>query len=119
MDRGFEDREKNMRTGVPFDNENVMSGTRDEHAQLMGNVQAALWYADKGYRVFPVYSIQNGECSCKNDSCISPGKHPITKNGNKNATTDRTQIAAWWHKYPNANIGVATGKGEQYPGHRS
>ncbi|MDO4801242.1 MAG: VapE family protein [Prevotellaceae bacterium] len=37
-------------------------------------------------------------------------KTPLTKNGVKDATTDPAQVKAWWQKYPNANIGIATGK---------
>jgi hypothetical protein len=36
---------------------------------------------------------------------------PLTKHGFKEATTDPEQIERWWTKYPNANIGIATGNG--------
>ncbi|QEL20766.1 hypothetical protein PX52LOC_07880 [Limnoglobus roseus] len=32
-----------------------------------------------------------------------------TKNGVKDATTDPVVIRGWWHRWPDANIGVATG----------
>ena len=41
--------------------------------------------------------------------CENIGKHPMTKNGVKDATTDLDQIRKWWQRWPNANIGVATG----------
>ena len=41
---------------------------------------------------------------------IIPGKHPRTRNGVKDATTDRTIIKAWWKRWPDANIGIATGR---------
>lgn len=54
----------------------------------------ALKYADMGLSVFP----------------LKPGsKAPATENGFKNATTDKAQIAAWWNKHPDSNIGIATG----------
>lgn len=56
--------------------------------------QWALAYANKGLAVFPLQPR---------------GKTPLTKNGCRDATTDRKQIEAWWTKYPNANIGIATG----------
>jgi hypothetical protein len=41
--------------------------------------------------------------------CTNPGKHPLTVNGVKDATTDDTWIRTWWEKFPEANIGIATG----------
>lgn len=73
-------------------------------------LEAALWYAGRGFRVFPLYSIKDGKCLCKKRECASPGKHPLTRDGNKSATTDRKQIMSWWKQYPTANIGIATGK---------
>lgn len=54
----------------------------------------ALEYARMGLAVFPLRA--------KN-------KTPATKNGCKDATTDQKQIAAWWDRWPDANIGIATG----------
>ena len=67
-------------------------------------------YANDGLAVFPVYEIKDGSCSChKKDSCKSPGKHPRTRNGVKDASTSHGQITQWWKKFPDANIGIATG----------
>jgi putative DNA primase/helicase len=35
-----------------------------------------------------------------------PGKHPITRGGHLDATTDAQHIATWWEKHPRANIGL-------------
>ena len=59
----------------------------------------ALFYADKGLKIFPVK--QNG-------------KAPITKDGYKSASGDKEQIEKWWNQYPNANIGLATGENGLY-----
>lgn len=59
---------------------------------------AAIEYAKKGFAVFPL-KYRN--------------KVPLTRNGCKDATTDAAQIKAWWQKYPNANIGLATGSVSQ------
>ncbi len=73
---------------------------------------AALDYARKGFRVFPLHSVDDhGRCSCGKQGCGSPGKHPRNYNGLKGATTDETQIVKWWKKWPDANIGIRTGKG--------
>lgn len=69
-------------------------------------LMAALAYAKAGIRIVPLHHIENGCCSCKAGiSCISPGKHPRTKDGLDDATTDRATIKAWWKKWPDANIG--------------
>lgn len=74
--------------------------------------EAAIDYAQKELKVFPLHSIDDtGTCTCKRADCGSPGKHPRTKNGVKDATTDAEQIAAWWTKWPDANVGIATGEG--------
>lgn len=66
-------------------------------------------YALGGLPVFPVHSIgDNGRCTCGRD-CPSPGKHPLTRNGVKDATTDIEQIAQWWLEWPWANLALATG----------
>lgn len=70
----------------------------------------ALGYAKRGWAVFPVFGIENGQCTCGRLDCGSAGKHPMTNNGYKAATTDARQIISWWTENPNANIGIATGK---------
>lgn len=75
----------------------------------------ALHYARCG---FPVIQLQNLErkrgklqCSCRDGlNCDIAGKHPRTRNGSKDATTDENIILKWWEKHPNSNIGLLTGK---------
>ena len=55
---------------------------------------AAQGYASCGWAVFPLVPGQ---------------KRPLTDHGFKDATTDSAKISRWWKKYPDANIGVATG----------
>src|SRR5580693_10672950 len=71
--------------------------------------RAALWYAEHGFPVFPVHSALNGCCSCGKLDCEHPGKHPRTRHGFKDATTDRTKITDFWKKWPDANIAIPTG----------
>jgi putative DNA primase/helicase len=44
-----------------------------------------------------------------NKACSSVAKHPRTKHGHRDATTDPEQIAMWWNGKPLANVGVRTG----------
>ena len=76
-------------------------------------LDAALAYAQRGWRVFPTHGIVGQRlCSCRlRGRCRSPGKHPVIPGGFKSASSDEQQIRSWWGKWPNANIGVATGAG--------
>ena len=77
----------------------------------MKMVDAALAYArDLGWAVFPLHTPTGTGCSCGNVGCDNIGKHPRTPNGVKDATKVRDTIRGWWLKWPNANIGVATGR---------
>ena len=75
-------------------------------------MEAALAYARQELPVVILHNpLANGDCSCKmGTQCKSIGKHPRTKHGLKDATTDLAQIEDWWNKWPNANIGIPTGK---------
>ena len=66
-----------------------MSGGRDMRTPL----EAALAYGRRGWGVFPVHSIRAGRCTCGKLACERPGKHPRTRNGLTDATTDE-QIGA-------------------------
>src|SRR5262245_26181103 len=70
---------------------------------------AALDYAARGWRVLPVHGTTNGLCTCNNSGCKSKGKHPRTRQGVRDATTDTAMISRWWADWPSANIGIATG----------
>jgi hypothetical protein len=49
-------------------------------------------------------------CSCNKPGCDKPGKHPRTSHGCHDATTDEETICGWWRHWPDANVGIATGK---------
>lgn len=59
----------------------------------MGLSNEAMRLAELGYHVFP---------------CVPGEKRPLTEHGVNDATTDDEQIAEWWDRWPNANIGVST-----------
>jgi hypothetical protein len=80
----------------------------DEGSSLLN---AALSYAARGWRVCPLYEpLADGKCSCRRPDCGSPGKHPRTKHGLKDATADPACIHTWWSDWPNANIAIVTGQ---------
>ena len=56
--------------------------------------EAALYYAKIGLAVFPIKSRS---------------KQPLTGHGCKDASKDTDQIAEWWDRWPDANVGIATG----------
>jgi len=58
-------------------------------------LSAALEYVECGYSVFPVTVLD---------------KRPLTERGFYDASLDEDQIAAWWEKWPQANIGMPTEK---------
>lgn len=76
-------------------------------------LNAALSYASRGWRVLPVWPLRSGRCACGNDDCATAGKHPLSPlapNGCHSASTDAAVITDWWTRYPDANIGIATGQ---------
>ena len=73
-------------------------------------VAAALDYVGRGWRVFPVHGIFNGRCTCGHDECSSPGKHPLTRRGLYDATTDEATVREWFRRWRRANVAIATGQ---------
>ncbi len=91
-------------------------------AKLSKLGRAAAWYAvNLRWRVFPLHTVDAKGCSCGSQDCGAPGKHPRTPKGSHDATNDHEQVRKWWSKWPDANIGVATGNGlvvvDVDPGH--
>lgn len=87
---------------VAVDNQDA--GTLDRLAELLDAEDdaarneplgcVAARYAAAGVDVFP----------------LVPGeKRPLTKRGLHDADTDPEQVAAWWARWPQANIGIRTG----------
>src|SRR6266849_1224690 len=73
-------------------------------------LDAALAYAARGWHVFPCHTpTPQGGCSCRRPSCEDIGKHPRTKNGLQDATTEEATIRRWWKMWPEANVAIRTG----------
>jgi hypothetical protein len=72
---------------------------------------AALGYATDGVAVMPLHIPRFGGCTCAAGArCSSAGKHPWLRHGLHEASTDPAQVRAWWGRWPDANVGLATGK---------
>jgi hypothetical protein len=77
-------------------------------------MHAALGYAARGWAVFPLHTPRQGDpggCSCgaAHERAKDAGKHPRTRHGLTQASSDPVQVRSWWTRWPDANIGLATG----------
>lgn len=70
----------------------------EEHSML----RPANWH------IHPIYQWTENGCSCGRD-CTSPGKHPRTRHGLKDATSNPDEQQRWLLKWPNASWAVRTG----------
>ena len=70
---------------------------------------AALSFAKMGIPVFPLHVPDNGGCSCLKSNCRHAGKHPRTRHGHKDASTDLAQIDEWFGKSILSNLAAITG----------
>lgn len=80
---------------------------------FVSNLESALFFAGRGWRVHPVWGMFEGVCLCPDgEQCgeKNRGKHPIEGAWQKKATTDEKSIRRWWKQHPLANVGIATGK---------
>jgi hypothetical protein len=80
-------------------------------AGVNNHLGGALEMAAAGWAVIPLHTPIDGGCDCSKPDCSSPGKHPRTKNGLSDATTDADQIRRWWGMWPQANIGAVVPDG--------
>jgi len=74
----------------------------------------ALRCAEAGLRVHPLYEVNDAlVCQCyAKERCDDKarGKHPRLGAWQKVATADVRTVDEWWRQWPNAGIGVATGR---------
>lgn len=70
----------------------------------MSKAEWAIKYAKLGWSVIPQHAVIKGRCTCGNQNCKHPGKHPIIKNPIRETTPEEVQ--QWWEKWPWANIGL-------------
>jgi hypothetical protein len=73
--------------------------------------QAARAYAALGFPVVPMHTAQpGGGCSCPDPGCPDPGKHPRVCGWQRLAAVDPALAGEWWRRWPQANLGLATGR---------
>lgn len=71
---------------------------------------AALGYAARGWAVVPLHTPRPQGCSCEQDCGSSAGKHPRTRHGFKEASRNPDRLWRWWRRWPDANVGIRTGR---------
>ena len=76
---------------------------------MVSHQSKALAFAERGWSVLPLHTMEGTSCSCGSPSCKSPGKHPRRPLGLRDASRDPADIRIWWNRWPLANIGVCTG----------
>jgi hypothetical protein len=76
-----------------------------------GCPRAAPVYAALGFPVVPMHTAQPGRrCTCPDAGCSDPGKHPRLRGWQRLAATDPAVVGAWWRRWPDANLGLVTGR---------
>lgn len=71
----------------------------------------------KGFSVFPLHGtteIEVGDkqffgCTCGDSACPDKGKHPATRKGRNDCTSDKNVLERLWGNRDNLNLGIATG----------
>jgi hypothetical protein len=77
----------------------------------LGCGRAAQAYAALGFPVVPMHAARPGDrCSCPDQACPDPGKHPRLRGWKRLAAVDPAVAGEWWRRWPDANLGLATGR---------
>jgi hypothetical protein len=82
---------------------------KQESGAVTSRMDVALLCASVGLPVVPLHGIRDGKCTCDALNCRQPGRHPRTKHGVEDATTERSLIEKHWAQWPHARIGIALG----------
>ena len=73
--------------------------------------RAAPVYAALGFSVVPMHTARpGGRCSCRDQACPDPGKHPRLRGWQRLAAADPAVVGEWWRRWPAANLALATGR---------
>lgn len=75
--------------------------------------QWAKIYVEYGFAIFPCHGVVDGKCTCGKSPCgennKQAGKHPFTRHGVSDASTDLGKIGAMFNHRSDLNIAIATG----------
>jgi Bifunctional DNA primase/polymerase, N-terminal len=103
-----------MTAARPRVDQPTLLGPSDLLAALGGLdcAHAAEVYAACGYPVIPMHAARpDGGCTCPAGlACPDPGKHPRLAAWPQLACTDPATVRGWWRRWPDANLGLATGR---------
>jgi hypothetical protein len=102
------DERRPARGGVAVEQRSNHNDSGSDRLNLAAHAAA---YARAGLPVWALHNPVDGGCSCGDRECRSVGKHPRTRNGKDDVTTDRRRIAALWTCWPDANIGLRPAEG--------
>jgi hypothetical protein len=77
----------------------------------LGCTRAAQVYAALGFAVVPMHAARpGGGCTCPDPDCSDPGKHPRLRGWKRLAAADPAVVGGWWRRWPDANLGLVTGR---------
>jgi ParB/RepB/Spo0J family partition protein len=110
---GFGKRTKRMKAGDKR-RENEQAETHSHpgnkgSGDVTSRMAMALLCASAGLRVVPLHGVKEGLCTCRNEHCEQPGRHPRTENGLQDVTTDPEEVKQMWRRWPKAKAGIALG----------
>ena len=72
----------------------------------MNNYKAAIQYCKNGWKVFPLWPLNDaGGCSCGKTECSKGGKHPHIS-GWEQQPCDSASVEKWWQQWPDAGIAL-------------
>jgi len=75
-------------------------------------LEHAHWYHSLGFSVMPIHGYSNGCCTCGDQQCNKPGKHPAVSSWTRyqNTRADADTLEIWFNgRFQNHNIGLVTG----------
>lgn len=71
------------------------------------NLAAALHYAERGFRIVPLWPTHDGRCGCQRGaSCEAAGKHSPLRGWQRLASSDPHELRRWWSRWPDAGVGA-------------